>query len=43
MRAEEPPLRASTPIPAIAELSVTPEALRGSSQTAAWGPEGREG
>lgn len=43
MQAEEPPLRASTPVPAVAELSVTPEALRGSSPAAAWGPEGREG
>ncbi|XP_030876493.1 rho guanine nucleotide exchange factor 5 isoform X1 [Leptonychotes weddellii] len=43
MEAEEPQHGASTPIPALAELSVIPEALRRSSQTATLGPEVQEG
>lgn len=43
MEAEEPQHGVSTPIPALAELSVTPEALRRSRQTAALGPEAQEG
>ncbi|XP_026334878.1 rho guanine nucleotide exchange factor 5 [Ursus arctos] len=43
MEAEEPQHGASTPIPALAELSVTPQALRRSSQTTALGPDALEG
>ncbi|XP_045876976.1 rho guanine nucleotide exchange factor 5 isoform X3 [Meles meles] len=43
MEAEEPQHGVSTPIPALAELSVIPEALRRSRQTAALGPDAQEG
>ncbi|EFB17090.1 hypothetical protein PANDA_010789, partial [Ailuropoda melanoleuca] len=43
MEAEEPQHGASTPTPALAELSVTPQALRRSGQTTALGPDALEG